>query len=416
MYLLIILFGGVLVFQFFFFPPWFLTLKNFKIICSIPLAFFIIRNLIFNKIEREDLTILLIFTIFLMLNFFSILFQSSPLVGLKNSFIAFLYNYSLLIFIIPYYCTSQYKKKLKFSLNNSILPLIFLIILIIDLFAFSQFILKSHNFPADIIAFSFKFDSFKYDHIGDFIRVHSILKSPLEFSIFNNLFSFFFLSRFLFHNKNKLEFFLLILTSASSLLTLYRTGISMLFSGIVFIFFFWLYANSKKIRIKTILLINALFFIPIFVAITFNLHFFQTLLNPTNLYIRFSNWKRLLHDYNSSTFQFLFGSGVIQNGSFGSYHSVIIDNIYIGVFLAGGFISLFLFFIISLFFLKEHFKHITISNKHDLHIHLTSAAFFLSFLVGGITENLMHLLFYPMIILVISRFFSFKSHISYKRI
>jgi O-antigen ligase len=80
------------------------------------------------------------------------------------------------------------------------------------------------------------------------------------------------------------------------------------------------------------------------------------------------------------------GVGVVQNGSFGEYHSVIIDNLYIGILMTGGLISLGMFLFV-IFFVFYTVRKIERNQK----IWIISSL--LGILSAGVFENVMHLLY-----------------------
>ncbi len=97
------------------------------------------------------------------------------------------------------------------------------------------------------------------------------------------------------------------------------------------------------------------------------------------------------------------GFGIVQNGSYGYYHSVIVDNIYLGVFLMGGAVGVFLFLInIYYTFKMTYIKYLQTGKLENV----CGLAFFVAFLAGGMTENLMHLMYYPYIALMIEKIFN----------
>ncbi len=68
--------------------------------------------------------------------------------------------------------------------------------------------------------------------------------------------------------------------------------------------------------------------------------FVAAMINPTNLLIRLENWNDLLSDLLVSPWKFIFGLGIVQNGNYGEYHAVIIDNTYVGILLTAGVLGL----------------------------------------------------------------------------
>ena len=121
-------------------------------------------------------------------------------------------------------------------------------------------------------------------------------------------------------------------------------------------------------------------------VIIFSPHIISIIADPTNLLIRLNNWYYLFESYINFPSDFLFGKGIVQNGSFGPYHSVIIDNVYIGVFLTGGVISLFLFLSVVALLLK-------IITQHQDGFTTWRVAVVLGMLGAGFFENVMHILY-----------------------
>jgi hypothetical protein len=112
----------------------------------------------------------------------------------------------------------------------------------------------------------------------------------------------------------------------------------------------------------------------------------NTIFDSANLFIRLENWSNLMSDLD--IFQLIFGLGRIQNGSFGQYHSIVIDNLYISIILTGGILSLFFFIVILIMYVN--FLNKQCKNEF---LFIWYIATLVGVLFSGIFENVMHSLY-----------------------
>lgn len=130
---------------------------------------------------------------------------------------------------------------------------------------------------------------------------------------------------------------------------------------------------------------------------------FSVSTNPTNLQIRLNNWMDLISGIGANPAALLFGLGVVQNGAYGEYHNVVIDNLYIGAVMTGGILGLIMFLALYGFAFLDAWKRVNTMGEGSKVAGFSFLSFYVVFLIGGLTENLMHLMFYPFSILLLLR-------------
>lgn len=343
---------------------------------------------------------MLMFSFFLLFNLVTILYNSISQVGIINSFNAFAYNYSLLMFVFPFFFIATFNSRTKW---DKIPKLLYVFIFIIDIYGIVQYVSNKYILLSpEIISLLESGDYIKFDHISGHIRVSSLLKSPLEFGIMNVVVSGMILTHFLEKGKKYILLSLLfVLTSISVYITLSRTAIVMFISNIIIVLWLFVYYRVKTFfnddyMVKLYWICSVLFLSGIFILTFLVTQLFSDYIvfNPTNLLIRFGIWQDLLDSFIFFENAF-FGFGIIQNGSFGDYHSVIIDNTFIGIVMTGGIVGLILFSII----IEQALHHTyqvwkTLDERYKV-FSFAFISFLPAFLIGGLTENLMHIMAYP---------------------
>jgi|TARA_R110000744_G_scaffold254556_1_gene370110 hypothetical protein len=349
--------------------------RQFKYILGFLLIFvcmyFTFKFLLGVSVSKVGLKALFVYYIYIFQSLFVILL-------FNNSIDPFLYNYSLtlfLYFIIIFMYTVNGGIFLNMSRSVPIYPIFFLITLI-ALFEF----FRQENVFFSVKPFLSDIPSIKFDHINGYIRLNSIFKSPIDYSLINAIFSGFFLALFSI-DKNKKWLMVWFLMSLCQFLILVRSGIVCWF--FVNLICCWCYFPKKRLFFLSL----SLFFVPVL----FLINIFISILDPTNLFHRLNNWLDLINRLNSSDYLVnLFGMGIVQNGSFGERNSIVIDNLYIGVLLCSGYIGLFLF-LSSMFYL---YKVLYIEGDK---LAMWKRATIVGFLLAGLFENSMHNLYIMML-------------------
>lgn len=392
----------IVILQAYFLNEVIVTQADIKALLCIWIAALLFRMAIERPIcSFAQLFGLVLFVWFIYANFISIMLVSAPFVGSYNALKAFLYNYSLLLVVVPLFFIFKYQDEFVYNkLRLTIAKIVFFMAVISAIFGIAQAFSANYIFPDSTITVLTDGDFVKFDHISNIQRVSSFFKSPLEFGIYCSFFSG--LCLCLYASEKRFVFAgLFVIFSFAAMLTLSRTAILIMLVNILCNLFLILKRRS---------VVRALFFVfclllagPVIytIATLSEIDFINTATDPTNLFIRLNNWSELLNGLGADMTSLVAGQGVVQNGSYGDYHSLIIDNTYLGVLLAGGIISVILLFAIILITFYCYFTYQRNNYSAASFLFKCSFSFALSFLVGGITENLMHLwyMFYFALIL-----------------
>jgi hypothetical protein len=373
----------------------FVSSADVKLAINLVFVLLIILNQFFatKKPLKSYLTCLLFF-IFIVYNAYQIIYNSSMAwLGISDAIGAFCYNYSVLIFIVPFYLLASFADFNDSRRKRVILFIFVMFFLVIDIFAILQFINNSYLLPDNVISVLTAGDYIKFDQFHDHIRPMALLKSPLELGILNVFASLFFLAKFK-HGNKTVNLFLFILATITIFSTLSRTAILMYVTSVlIFIFLLFTQNNRQKIIVKIfmvfLILILTLTAVCFFGALTQ-----VALFDPKNLLIRLANWSDLFSNYLQNAAALFFGSGIVQNAAYGAYHSIVIDNTYIGIMLTGGVFSLLMFVAFVIVMVMMNFSYLNKLRGINQTFGIAYFAFFIGFLFGGFTENLMHLFFY----------------------
>lgn len=345
--------------------------------------------------------------LFFAYNLLTIVLLSSDSVGILNAIGAFLYNYSLLLFVLPYFWIAKLSTVDVSQIAKTKMWVVAFIgfAIIVDVYGLIEFTLNDYLLPVAAIAQLENGDYIKFDHIEGFIRVSSLFKSPLEFGIFNVLVSGVALAAILSRRNGVFIWLLLLVSSAGVFITISRTAILMYFCNIslVTLFFFMMKKKTTISKRALWILCFMLFLGVLSISIADLGQFFSTSTNSSNFEHRIEIWGELLSKIGADPWIFWFGLGAVQNGSYGGYHEIQIENIYLGAIVAGGMIGLLLFMAIFVGAIADAWGRINKLGPAEKIIGYSLLSFFLAFLVGGLTENMMHIMFYPFVILLLVR-------------
>lgn len=360
-----------------------------------------------SPIELQAVVLILFFYSILFFCFIVIVVLSSSDVGIRNAVEAFLYNYSLTIFAVPFVLLSI---NLRGSSANSVLcnsscfwKGIFVVLIFSSILQTLQMVLNSPLLMWEdsvIMHRAYEAQFIKFDQIGGVYRAQGIFRSPLEAGICSIGALLVSMERMLRSNRTIMWGFFSLILIMGIVATGSRTVYLMLVCSLgCFIFLEFMY--SKKARLLIFVLCMVL--VPGIIAGWLMLggdltgeNVFSVMLDPRNLIIRLENWTVILSHVLSSPSDFLIGMGKIQNGNYGDYHSNIIDNTYLGVLVSSGLIGL-LGWIVLVGLWINYYR--TISCRRGRVSHLITS-FFLGFLFAGLTENLMHISFYLLIVIM----------------
>lgn len=337
-----------------------------------------------KKVDHNSFFILSIFVVFLCFNFFMI--QVSDEGG--QPLMAFAYNYSLSIILFPLGILYLNGRGAIDVHNRGTRLWMFVILFFITIAAVYEIVMQQSIFQTskEILAVN---EIIKFGQINGFNRINSIFKSPIDYSYINAAFASLFLYFYLKY-KNYRYLFLVVVMSVIELLILVRSGLVMMSVAYLVI----LMSHFSTSRFYLYVFITAPVLLGGFVFLYLN---YSVVFDPTNLYIRFSEWGNLISSIDKVS-ELVFGKGVVQNGSFGDKHAIVIDNLYVGILYAGGLVSLTLFSIfITLLIVKLY------SKKDGINSWMLGVL--LGVLAAGVFENVMHLFY----LALIPFFFSLES-------
>ncbi len=331
-----------------------------------------------RKITFTAILTLILYSLFLCFNFFMIQISDDGGQPLK----AFIYNYSLSIVLIPLgvlYLNNEAPINLVTKKSRFWLVTIFIAI---SIFAAYEIVVQKSvfNIYYEILSVN---EVIKFDQIGGFLRASSIFKSPIDYSYINAIFSSLFLVLFL---KYKAYGYLLLVITMSMIevAVFVRSGLVFMMVS-YFVITFSYYSLSRFIAY---LFIAIPLFLGAFAYIYLN---FNVIFDPSNFINRINGWGKLIYSIHTVP-ELLFGKGIVQNGSFGLRHALVIDNLYVGILYSGGLVSIIIFFIIIIIILFG----LKFCSKTD-GISQWRLGVFLGMLAAGMFENVMHLFYLGLI-------------------
>jgi len=383
-----------------------LPAQGVKFIVAIIFLVASLANILIHKPNLQRLAMMQLPIVYFVYGFFTIVVFSSGAVGSSNAIMAFFYNYGLLLFVLPYYWIAYLKPSNTPLMSIRWLLILVAFIMFADLYGMAEFFQNNYFMPSmaqDILRDG---DYIKFDHIDGLIRVSSLFKSPLEFGIINVFISGFLIAWFWSTQKKLFYGLLFLLSSGAVFSTVSRTAILMYACNILLLTCFYVLGRQKKFAISKrsfffwliLLCIVALGMLLVDVE-----KIFSVSTNPTNLQIRLNNWMDLISGIGANPAALLFGLGVVQNGAYGEYHNVVIDNLYIGAVMTGGILGLIMFLALYGFAFLDAWKRVNTMGEGSKVAGFSFLSFYVVFLIGGLTENLMHLMFYPFSILLLLR-------------
>lgn len=400
---LLLLAAPLTILQAFIFGDVLLTGKAVKIIAGLVLAVMLIARAS-SQFSLSAALLFFISGLFFLYNALIIIGSSSPDVGVLKALGAFFYNYSLLLVVLPYFWLAQFPADgYSKGASEFIVRLTMIGVVLAQLFGLMQFLLNGYIYPQEVLKLLTDGDYIKFDHIGGLVRVGSVFKSPLEFGFICVLVSGIAYAILLSKRRDAYIWGLFLLSSLCVFITISRTAILMYICNGLLITSYFLWTNRfQKVSIKAVIRMNIsiLVLAVLAMAVVSTSKFFGTTMDATNLLIRIENWGGLLEKLGGTSIEMLFGLGMVQNGAYGDYHSVIIDNTYLGVMLTGGLVGFVFVCIFLLMAITLAWKYVQSVRAEDRLLSVSFIAFFVAFLIGGLTENLMHIMFYPFVCLL----------------
>lgn len=333
----------------------------------------------------------------------SILIHSVPINGLDNSLGAVSYYFSLFPFLIPV----LYLPLRTFHNAPKVCVLILgSLVGISMIFAIIQFIFNSYIYPPFVVEYLLKADAIRFSNLQGIIRSFGFFKSPLELGIISSFMGILAVRVYYYSKKlGNIAVVMFILSALSALTTGSRTAFIIYFFAMLAHLYFLLKDDYKKLyKLKAYLVLPAigLLFALQYLYIHGDFAMSQTevakvpaisatapeaFANPRNLIIRLENWARIFNGLDQE--ELIFGKGVVQNGRFQT-NAMEIDNLYIAVILASGLIGLALFIVTICFF----FRYFLFKAEEQ---YVVTTSFLIGFLLGGMTENMMHLMYFVLI-------------------
>lgn len=432
-YILIgVVYGGALLvyFQFSLIGRVVLTPAAAKIGCGLLMFVWVVFFLIAPLFSRNDVKVLpytidgggravLFFYIAVLLSgFFSIVLLSGDQVGIGNAVGAFLYNYSLFIFVLPFSVIYFICIKVNDGptvRGRCLLWKVFGIFVVLS--SVVQVVQVISGGPVvmwvadEMRNMVYSSQMIKFDQLGGIYRAQGFFRSPLEAGIVGVFSALVVLDEAVYGKNNGFWYIILVIIGAGVLATGSRTVFVMLgFSLSCYV----LLSFQQVQYIRSRLYKFGLFALPLLLSlcvynvVSTDIRFVGSMADPTNLMIRLSNWGDLISRLLDSCLYFFFGMGIVQNGNYGIYHSVIIDNTLIGVLMTSGIIGALLFFCVVLSWVSYSLKAIKqVGLSADVLICFNAGFFAASF-----TENMMHFSFYPVMFSVLYLIFSKSTYSS----
>jgi len=306
----------------------------------------------YSALSKETVLMIVYFYGVLLFSLFMIVRYSAVFVGLPNSIGAFLYNYSLIMFILPfvavYIGTFKNLGRRRWWLSKKVWRFLFFIALFsCGLQVFQVVFGGPIVMWTDEVVKQYALDGqfIKFDQIGGVYRAQGIYRSPLEAGICGVFLLMISIERLL-RDPKPLGWFVASFICAGGVLATGSRTAYLLFGVSVISLLMLEFLSSKKSRYRLfsyILRLSPIFLIFVYFGFKYleRKSMVTVMLNPENLLIRLRNWGGLLDQLLASLDSFVFGVGKVQNGNYGDYHSVVIDNTYIGILLTSGIVGLF---------------------------------------------------------------------------
>lgn len=350
------------------------------------------------QLEKKYLQLSLLALAFVVSNILGILCFSVPREGVVNSLSAFLYNISLIVIFPGLVLLRPAKLSGRWMRGTFVFALTFVVAA--DIFGILQFVFNSYLLPGGLVSTLAAAGGLKFDTIGGHVRALSLFKSPLEFGMLNVFVAIY--AFWAWCRRSPLDYkylALAVLAVLSVISTISRTSMIMLFSGLFF---------SAVIRFRhTVLdycrgvgLVAVLQASAVAVGVGFLIvgspwgRSLGAHADLTNLYVRLNNWTDILGSIGTLP-ALLIGSGQVQNGAYGPYHSLVMDNMYVSQLIGAGLLGFAFFMALLSVMLWRAVSAVKCGTPSSADFKLAVICFFMAFLVGGMGENLTHFLFYP---------------------
>lgn len=344
--------GPILIVQAVIFSRVFVTPQSIKVAGLLILAFGFLeiwRNREKIRIELTGLLSLAAVFAFLLTSFTSLAMWSAPAVGWGNTLLAFAYNYSFLplfffIAVIDFdFHMSRWVRFAETALYFFTLPAC--------LVAFASFRTGDFFLSRPVEMLLTEGDFIKFDYIGGFVRGTAWFRSPVDLGMFACIILAISGSRILFRGVSVLEIGKLLIALVGILSTVSRTIAVMAAAILGVLGCVKIYKMAGSSAISRSILRNASAVLALILAGAIGVQgylltsqWMSVATDTTNLQNRFRNWWDLLLQVFDSGTTAMFGLGKIQNGRYGPWHTLEVDNTYIGILLTGGLVSFFAFF------------------------------------------------------------------------
>lgn len=346
--------------------------------------------------------------LFLSLNAASIFWYSMPRVGWSNSLQAFAYNYSFLPFfglalLIQPEPTSHFSKQIEFIVS--------IFVMFGCLIAFASFQTGSFFLPPSAEQLLAAGDHMKFDHIGGIIRGNGWFRSPLDLGMFASFMSALSLARVLRGKKIWFEVIRFIVCGAGVLATVSRTAMVMALVSNVIVLGLWISRRSvvgmerikPALRFVCMTCLSGSLFVLFFERELLFTRSVEVATDSTNFLNRWRNWAELLRETFQSFSGGFWGLGKVQNGRYGYWHTIEIDNTYIGIVLTGGLLGLGTFILLIFFgasaYRSEAKRFLVTSGP----VSDAAAAALCGFAASSLTENNMRIAYYAVALLLLLR-------------
>lgn len=376
-------------------------IKIFISLVLLVAALFSIKSLLnMNSTIRN---VLLVYSAFFVVTTLSILIHSTPINGFANSLGAVSYYFSLFPFFIPvlYLPLSTFR-----NVPKKCLIILGAFVALGMIVAIVQFVFNSYLYPGFAIEHLLKADAIRFSNLQGVSRSFGYFKSPLELGIISSFIGVISVRIFYYSKKfQNIAVFIFILSALSAITTGSRTAFVIYFFAMLSHLYFLLRDDYKKLyRLKAYWVLPSIGLLFALQALILNSGFTwfnaaritlptvtasapEAFVNPRNLMIRLENWGRIFNGISQK--ELILGKGVVQNGRFQT-NAMEIDNTYVAVILASGIVGLTLF-AISIYFFIRYFLF------RDKEQYVVTFSFLIGFLLGGMTENMMHLMYFVLV-------------------
>lgn len=365
------------------------------------------------RIEKSGLLSLAAMVGFLLTSLTSLAMWSAPAVGWKNTALAFAYNYSFLplfffIAVLDFdFQRNRWTNLAEKALYFFTLPACFV--------AFASFRTGNFFLSRPVETLLTEGDFIKFDYIGGFVRGTAWFRSPVDLGMFACIILAIAWSRILFRGFSFLESGKLLIALVGVLSTVSRTIAVMAAAILAVLSFIKLYKiiGGSAISRPIVKNLSATFALIVAGGIAaqgylLTSHWMSVATDTTNLQNRFRNWWDLLLQVFESATTAFFGVGKIQNGRYGPWHTLEVDNTYIGILLTGGLVSFFAFFAATYFTARmirqdiKEFSRPTLLGDADA-IAYACLAYLLAMGLASMAENNMRIAYYAAAVLILFR-------------